>query len=56
MLVQRTFLILACMSLEALDAEALTRGTDMLGVCTSALPLPCAEGILQVPSSRHVKW
>ena len=36
-----TFLMLAGMSLEAFDAEALTRGTDMLGVCTSALPLPC---------------
>ncbi len=37
----RTFLMLAWMSLDAFDAEALTRGTDMLGVCTSARPLPC---------------
>ena len=33
--------MLAWMSLDAFDAEALMRGTDMLGVCTSAIPLPC---------------
>ena len=52
---QYTFLMLAWMSLEAFDAEALTRGTDMLGVCTSVLPLPCmSRGCLLISAGQSL--